>query len=303
MASRHELAKLRGKLVWFVSCLHAVRLLTRALNVFVGSPATDAAWDAREALPDAVLSELLHWATTLPTQAYHEQQFWRLLPAQLYEQYLQGRPVVQAMLETDASVHGWGCTLNLKILEGSTWVTHLTSVRWKQGEPSIQVQCEAEALHQALLTFLPLLQGKSVLHVTNCEPTMDLPDLGSARSRRLQQTALAVWTLASRHCIFLSSAWSPCWTPTQPPLTTWLGNASWLFCAARDFSYAWTGLLIDTTIAASRFSGAGTPLPSLLARTPSQHSLGITVTALDAPPSRRFLLSASPAPRSRRSQS
>eukprot|EP00961_Rhodomonas_salina_P288102 3892981-Rhodomonas_salina.1 len=61
MASRLELAKMRGKLVWFSACLHAVRLLTLALNAFVGSPATDAAWDVREALPDSVLVELRHW--------------------------------------------------------------------------------------------------------------------------------------------------------------------------------------------------------------------------------------------------
>eukprot|EP00961_Rhodomonas_salina_P121040 1629059-Rhodomonas_salina.2 len=187
VASRQELAKLLGKLVWFSACLHTVRLLTRALNAFVGSPVTDAAWDVREALPESVLVELRHWASALPTQADHELPFWRLLPAQLYEQYLQGKLVVQAMLETDASVYGWGCTL--KVLEGSEWVTYRTSVLWKAGEPAIQ--------------------GRSVLHVTDCEPTLDLPDRGSARSQRLQQTALAVWTLMSRHCIFLSSVWAP----------------------------------------------------------------------------------------------
>eukprot|EP00961_Rhodomonas_salina_P117492 1581426-Rhodomonas_salina.3 len=62
------------------------------------------------------------------------------------------------MLETDVSLAGWGCTL--KVFEDSEWTTHCTSARWKEGELQIQVQCEAEALHQALLTFLPLLQGK-----------------------------------------------------------------------------------------------------------------------------------------------
>eukprot|EP00961_Rhodomonas_salina_P027644 373585-Rhodomonas_salina.1 len=72
VASRRELAKLRGKLVWFSACLHAVRLLTRALNAFVGSPASDAAWDVRDVLPSSVLTELRHWASALPTQADHE---------------------------------------------------------------------------------------------------------------------------------------------------------------------------------------------------------------------------------------
>eukprot|EP00961_Rhodomonas_salina_P113479 1526665-Rhodomonas_salina.1 len=51
VASRHELAKLRGKLTWFSSCLHAVHLLTCSLNAFIGNPASDTAWDLREALP------------------------------------------------------------------------------------------------------------------------------------------------------------------------------------------------------------------------------------------------------------
>eukprot|EP00961_Rhodomonas_salina_P137578 1850799-Rhodomonas_salina.1 len=162
LASRRELAKLRGKLTWFSSCLHSVRLLTRALNAFIGNSASDAAWDLREALPASVLFELRHWAATLLTQADHEHPFWRLRPSQLYEQYLRGREVVQACLETDASLNGWGCTL--RVLVDGHWQTHVTSVRWKPGEPRIQVQCEAEALHQALLTFLPLLRGKAVLH-------------------------------------------------------------------------------------------------------------------------------------------
>eukprot|EP00961_Rhodomonas_salina_P121391 1633881-Rhodomonas_salina.1 len=69
VASRLELAKLLGKLVWFSLCLHAVRLLTLALNAFVGSPATNAPWDVQEALPESVLVELSHWASALPTQA------------------------------------------------------------------------------------------------------------------------------------------------------------------------------------------------------------------------------------------
>eukprot|EP00961_Rhodomonas_salina_P079034 1062712-Rhodomonas_salina.1 len=85
---------------------------------------------------------------------------------------------------------------------------------------------------------------------------------------------------------------STCWTLTQPPSTTWLGNASWLSSTVRDFSYAWTGSLIDTTIA-SHFSGAGMPPPSLPARTPSQHHHGITVTALDAPQSHATMVSSS----------
>lgn len=43
VASLQELSKLQGKLVFklFTLCLHAVLLLTRALNTFIGSPTTD----------------------------------------------------------------------------------------------------------------------------------------------------------------------------------------------------------------------------------------------------------------------
>eukprot|EP00961_Rhodomonas_salina_P231244 3123414-Rhodomonas_salina.1 len=174
VASRLELAKLQGKLVWFSACLHATLRGT-----------SEKLLSSARIRPDRAPS--LGPATALQTQADHELPFWLLQPAQLYKQYLQGKPVVQAMLETDASVYCWGCTL--KVLEGSEWVTYRTSVRWKAGEQTIQ--------------------GQSVLHVTDCEPTLDLPDSCSARSQWLQQTVLAVWTLMSSHCIFLSSVWAP----------------------------------------------------------------------------------------------
>ena len=66
---------------------------------------------------------------------------------------------------------------------------------WRSDDQQVQVQCEGEALHQALLTFLELLQGKSVLHVTDCLPTLGLSNRGSAKSARLQRTGKDVWFL------------------------------------------------------------------------------------------------------------
>ena len=110
-------------------------------------------------------------------------------------------------METDASTSGWGCII--RYLVDDTWAQQQTSVVWASNEPTVQVQCEAEALHQALLTFIHIVQGNAVLHVTDCAPTLDLPDRGSAASAQLQQTALAIWFLCSKNGIFLSSAWVP----------------------------------------------------------------------------------------------
>jgi hypothetical protein len=206
-ASRRHLAKIRGRLVWFSPCLPAVRLLTRSINEFIGNPETDAAWDAVAAVPAPVLRELLHWSSVLPSLACHERPLWTLRPGQILELHRVGYHVTSVYMETDASRHGWGCIIRYQ-LDG-IWGERRTAVPWPPGQSTIQVHCEAEALHQALLTFLPIVQGNSVLHVTDCAPTLDLPDRGSASSLQLQQTALAIWTLCSARGILLHSAWVP----------------------------------------------------------------------------------------------
>jgi len=206
-SSRRDLAKIRGRLVWFSPCLPGVRLLTRALNSFIGSPQSDQLWDAVDQVPPSALDELRHWFDTLPSLSGHERYMWTLKPMQILELHRLGRRVVQVYMETDASLHGWGCIV--RFLVDGVWTERRTSVAWPPTQPRIQVQCEAEALHQALLTFLDLVAGCAVLHVTDCEPTLDLPDRGSARSLALQRTALSIWFLCSAHGIFLSSAWVP----------------------------------------------------------------------------------------------
>ena len=206
-ASRRELAQIRGRLVWFSPCLSGVRLLTRAINSFVGNPDSESEWDAVVALPDDVLAELLHWQTTLPSSACHEHPLWTLKPVQIHELYNLGRRVVSVCLETDASIYGWGCIV--KYLVNDEWCEQRTSIAWEPGQPSIQVHCEAEALHQALLTFSSIVSNNAVLHITDCEPTLDLPERGSAASAQLQAIALNIWRLCSARNIFLSSAWVP----------------------------------------------------------------------------------------------
>jgi hypothetical protein len=206
-ASRRDLAQFRGKLAWFSPCLSGVRLLTRALNAFIGNPNSDAEWDMLVPVSEDVLDELQHWAAVLPTAADHERPLWTLRPAQVLDLYQAGSPIVSVYMETDASLDGWGC--RLRHHSHGSWHEHRTSVPWMGHHPAVQVQCEAEALHQALLTFLNLVRGCVVLHVTDCKPTLDLPDRGSAVSSQLQRTARDIWLLCSTHSIFLYSAWVP----------------------------------------------------------------------------------------------
>jgi hypothetical protein len=206
-ASRRQLAKFRGKLMWFSPCLSGVRLLLRDINAFIGNPESDLEWDALVILPSNILNDLEHWTVTLPTVADHERPLWSLKPVQVLEMYHTGRQVVSVYMETDASIHGWGCTA--RFYSDGVWHERKTSVEWTTHQPTMQVQCEGEALHQALLTFLPLLQGRSVLHVTDCLPTLGLPERGSAASAQLQRTARAIWLLTSLHGILLYSAWVP----------------------------------------------------------------------------------------------
>jgi len=206
-ASRRELAQIRGRLVWFSPCLSGVRLLTRSINAFIGNPESDTEWDAIVPLPGGVLSELSHWHSTLPSLACHEHPLWTLKPTQILELHRLGKRVVSVYMETDASVKGWGCIIRY-LIDGS-WSERRTSVLWLPGQPSVQVHCEAEALHQALLTFSDIVSNSAVLHLTDCAPTLDLPEQGSASSAQLQAIALSIWRLCSAKNIFLSSAWIP----------------------------------------------------------------------------------------------
>jgi hypothetical protein len=205
--SRRLLAQLRGKLVWFSPCLYSVRLLTRAINKMVGSPASDTEWDAHVPLPPEVVRELSHWDRTLRAQTDHERPMWRPRPEQLISSYLDGNTDVGAYLEIDASHLGWGCLLRIRTDAG--WTEQRTSVAWGPDDPVIQVQCEAQALASALHLFLGTLRGRIILHATDCAPTVDLPARGSASSQRLQAIALDIWFLCSRHGIHLVSAWLP----------------------------------------------------------------------------------------------
>jgi hypothetical protein len=195
ISSRRELAKLRGKLIWFSPCLYSVPLLTRAMNKFIGSPLDPHLWDSRALLPADVKEELGHWRDTLATQAEHERPMWRLSPPQVLAAYHAGHSIVQAYIETDASLAGWGAQLRLYDPRTSAWTNHSTSVPWTVNDPATQVHCEAEALHQVLLTYLPLLQNTAVLHVSDCATVIGLPNRGSPASRQLQSIARNIWQL------------------------------------------------------------------------------------------------------------
>jgi hypothetical protein len=202
------LAQVRGKLNWFSPCLFAVRLLTRGISALIGGSTDHAYWDRRIEITAAAREELLHWQQTLPSMADHHRPFWRLSSAQLLDAAnRRDHTVLQAILETDASFQGWGATL--WHYTDDRWQKTSTSVPWSLNDPLYQVQCEAEALPQALTTFLPILAGRSVLHVTDCSPTVALPERGSAHSLQLQRSAVSAWRIAAAARVHLTSAWTP----------------------------------------------------------------------------------------------
>ena len=207
ICTRRLLAQLRGRLIWFSPCLFGVRLLTRALNAFIGNPDSDAEWDAFVPVPASVLEELQHWAAALPTMSCHERAMSTLKPQQVLELYRLGRRVVQVYMETDASIYGWGCII--RYLSDDVWEELRTGANWDSDQPVVQVQCEAEGLFQSLKAFLAIVKHKAVLHVTDCLPTLGLPERGSPSSAQLQLTALRIWFFCSFYGIFLTSAWTP----------------------------------------------------------------------------------------------
>eukprot|EP00961_Rhodomonas_salina_P202827 2736387-Rhodomonas_salina.3 len=73
-------------------------------------------------------------------------------------------------MSTDASWMGWGAMVELVGVDGvkTTWKT---SGRWgKADDASEQAHREACGTLRALETFLQQMQGKIILHLTDCVP-------------------------------------------------------------------------------------------------------------------------------------
>jgi hypothetical protein len=208
LVSPRDVAKWRGKLQWYAPCLEGTRILTRAINKWIGAPDEDG-WDEAVQLSEEAKSELDFWAVNLPQMAGHAKPMWKLSPEELLRRFRNGEPVVDACLSTDASFMGWGAVLELAGEEGDREILS-TSGRWGEGdESSEQAHRESTGTVLACETFIERLQGKTVLHLTDCTPVSNAVNNGSKRSRVLHENAVYLWKLCAKWSIHLVSQWIP----------------------------------------------------------------------------------------------
>lgn len=73
----------------------------------------------------------------------------------------------------------------------------------------MQVYCEMLGVIRGVESFLPYLQGKAVLHLTDCAPICSVVRLGSGPSAYLQKQAVALWRLTSMWGIHMVTGWVP----------------------------------------------------------------------------------------------
>lgn len=112
--SRRELAKLWGKLLWFSLCLAHVKLLSREMSKYIGSPQCETAWDLGETLLERVREELAFGGNILVRIAQAAKPIWRMPPQRLRELFPSGEPAVSHVVTTNASYQGWGAKLTVE---------------------------------------------------------------------------------------------------------------------------------------------------------------------------------------------
>ncbi len=199
-------AEWRGKMQWYSVCLEGVRVLTRQITAWIGAP-DEEGWDRKVMLSDAAREELEFWATNLPEMAEHIKPMWTIPPQELLRQFRLGRRSVGACLSVDASIHGWGAILELRSEQGGNTRVE-TSGRWGEGdEVGDQAHREAYGTLRAFEAFAPQLQGKAVLHLTDCSPVEAAVNKGSKSSAVLQTVAVALWKLSARWSMHVVSQW------------------------------------------------------------------------------------------------
>ena len=204
-SSPRLLAKFRGKVVWYSPCIQGVSILTRHLNVAIGAFTSDAEWDRRSTTPGAARSELQWLADNLRNMAAKARPMWELTGEQAVRAFKTGQRAVDAMLITDASVHGWGAVLQVR----DNGIVHewKTTGRWHHHNDLEQAHREAQATPRAFRAFRHLLTGRSVVHVSDCACVVRAQQVGSAKSSRLQEAALEVWHIVHDEGAWMTSAW------------------------------------------------------------------------------------------------
>jgi hypothetical protein len=200
-----EMAKWRGKLQWYAPCLEGTRILTKFISIDIGAP-DEAGWDERKPIGAKAREELQFWADNLPGMAGQAKPMWKLSPQETLRRFKAGESVVDACLSTDASFMGWGAVL--EFAGGREPLK--ASGRWQtKDDSSEQAHREACGTVRAVEAFLAELQGKTVLHLTDCIPVAQAIGKGSRGSEVLHNLALDLWRLCTKWSIHVSSLWIP----------------------------------------------------------------------------------------------
>jgi hypothetical protein len=204
--SPRECAQWRGKMQWYAVCIEGVRILTRHLTTWIGNPGRDG-WDKAAGLSPEAKEELQFWADHLPAMAGQLKPMWTILPAERLRRFREGQRSVAACLSVDASVLGWGAILEERSETGAT-IRSETSGRWAHDDPaSEQAHREACGALRAFETFAVQLQGKTVLHLTDCTPVQAAVGSGSKNSKVIHGLVLQLWKLAAKWSIHIESVW------------------------------------------------------------------------------------------------
>jgi hypothetical protein len=203
-----DAAKWRGKLQWYAPCLEGTRILTRGLNQWIGAPSEEG-WDVVKQLSKEAVEDLSFWADNLQDMAGHAKPMWKLSAEELLRRFRNGEHVVDACLSTDASFMGWGAVLELADGQGGR-ERFSTSGRWgKEDECSEQAHRESTGTVRAFESFLGKLQGKTILHLTDCTPVANAMNAGSKNSLILHRNAISLWKLCARWSLHTVSQWIP----------------------------------------------------------------------------------------------
>eukprot|EP00961_Rhodomonas_salina_P116674 1570266-Rhodomonas_salina.1 len=102
---------------------------------------------------------------------------------------------------------GWGAILEL-VGEDGARTTRKTSGRWgEQDDSGEQAHREACGTLRALETFLQAMQGKIILHLTDCVPVSSAMGAGSKESEVLHLLSVQIWKLCVLWSVHFKSMW------------------------------------------------------------------------------------------------
>jgi len=218
-ATRREIAKLVGKLMWWDPALFNVKLMSRALQGLIAGIKEDWQWDQVVPISIRADRELVFWRDHVVSLAKRRKPMimprvsdleveWDSL-VQGYKPEMRKHFPLGARLVTDGGPTHWGATLFLpdgsqKKASGEYRPVDVAAGRCRQ-----QPWREGYAVIEAVKAFQHLIQGKAVLHLSDCKCVVAAIAQGSTNSEMLQDQAIELWEMTTAMGILFFSAWVP----------------------------------------------------------------------------------------------